>query len=67
MRIILALTAAAACVILGLLAARRLRQREEAQMHKVNEYKKQYFRLQDYYRQAELAIHALSQNEQNVE
>lgn len=30
MRIILALTAAAACVILGLLAARRLRQREEA-------------------------------------
>lgn len=30
MRIILALTAAAACVILGLLAAQRLRQREEA-------------------------------------
>lgn len=45
----------------------QLRQREEEQMHKANEYKKQYFRLQDYYRQAELAIHALSQNEQNVE
>ena len=38
----------------------QLRQREEEQMHKANEYKKQY-------RQAELAIHALSQNEQNVE